>query len=625
MDVQSLLFSRAAGWTPSKAKAWAKSHGFKHGKVHTTAGQVRIRQFDPKGLKVKRTVPFGHGIQAVVAREREEEMAAKRRRSKKAAAPRRHRRRAREAAVTEAPWTKAKRRAAGKKAAKTRKRRKAQRRAAARRGAARRKVPIGPLPRKYNESRRRRRRKPAALVMEAPRRRRHKRRRVQAAPSVAAPRRRRRRHARAREAAPVMQASRRRRRHRRHTYEAQAPRRRHYHARARGGGGGGFGVGQFAVAGAAAASWAILAGGVDRLLATYNPTAANKPADKFTSDGAGTLANTLNIASPPHLLRLASGVGFVAVPAIATRFIKNPYVQAGLIGATLGGVAQLFSLLWSNVIVPLLKPKDTSNTGLSTSFIARLYPAEVAAAINIEAKTQALTGGTATGLSGAEAGVGAPDVGPFALSDYPDAQEALRRQAGMAGPGGPAQPGTPGMGEYPTAAQALRHETGVGQPIHDAIYRHFPQWGADRAQWAAQIALNQPYNIVGALQQAYPGADNSQLYEAARWLHPHVHRHWHRWYSQQGQQPVPIPSPPVPQPAMSTAAVPPPPSGVSQPPDYSPGPPSTPGPGPQIDGSSTNFAKKECACLGDGDLALGFIGEPVEADQVFVNFSSKAA
>jgi len=65
MDIQALLFSRADGWTASKAKEWAKSHGYKHGKVHVTDQYVRIRQFDPKGLKVKRTITLGSGIRAV--------------------------------------------------------------------------------------------------------------------------------------------------------------------------------------------------------------------------------------------------------------------------------------------------------------------------------------------------------------------------------------------------------------------------------------------------------------------------------------------------------------------------------------------------------------------------------
>jgi hypothetical protein len=83
MRPQSLLFSRASGWTVDKAKAWAKSHGFKSGKVDVTSQNIRIRQFDPKGSQTFRTVPFGHGIRAVVAREGKSNMArvsAKRRR-----------------------------------------------------------------------------------------------------------------------------------------------------------------------------------------------------------------------------------------------------------------------------------------------------------------------------------------------------------------------------------------------------------------------------------------------------------------------------------------------------------------------------------------------------------------
>src|SRR5574341_476305 len=108
MDVQSLLFSRADGWTVSKAKAWAKSHGYKHSKSDVTDQYIRIRQFDPKGVKVKRTITFGRGIRAVVAREVQEERMAKstqeaRRKRRKYSSPRRRRRRTREvAAVAEA-------------------------------------------------------------------------------------------------------------------------------------------------------------------------------------------------------------------------------------------------------------------------------------------------------------------------------------------------------------------------------------------------------------------------------------------------------------------------------------------------------------------------------------------
>src|SRR5580692_10790152 len=69
MQTQSLLFSRAEGWTVEKAKVWAKKHGHKSNKVDVTDQYVRLRQLDPKGFQVKRTVPFGKGIRAVVARE----------------------------------------------------------------------------------------------------------------------------------------------------------------------------------------------------------------------------------------------------------------------------------------------------------------------------------------------------------------------------------------------------------------------------------------------------------------------------------------------------------------------------------------------------------------------------
>src|SRR5271154_7133339 len=86
-NIQSLLFGRDAGWTVEKSKAWAKANGYKHGKVDVTDQYIRIRQFDPKGLKVKRTITLGHGIKAVVARE--EDTAMKSRRTSKKGSSRR--------------------------------------------------------------------------------------------------------------------------------------------------------------------------------------------------------------------------------------------------------------------------------------------------------------------------------------------------------------------------------------------------------------------------------------------------------------------------------------------------------------------------------------------------------
>jgi hypothetical protein len=67
MKVQSLLFSRPQ-WSEGRAKAWARSHGFRSGKVDVTEHHIRLRQSAPGGKHVFRTKRFGNGISAVVAR-----------------------------------------------------------------------------------------------------------------------------------------------------------------------------------------------------------------------------------------------------------------------------------------------------------------------------------------------------------------------------------------------------------------------------------------------------------------------------------------------------------------------------------------------------------------------------
>lgn len=225
------------------------------------------------------------------------------------------------------------------------------------------------------------------------------------------------------------------------------------------------GVAEFAVTLVSGGIGFVLADGLDRFLATYNPSAeGEKPKDKFTSDGAGTLANTLNIASPPGIARIAAGVGMTALPAIGAMYTSG-YVRRSLEGIAIGSGASFFKTLWNNVIMPYLKPKDVSAASLQKSYIARLYPAEVAACINRKQEQTAVSSsGGAGALSGAP-GVG--DVGPFALQgpeSYPSASEALA--AGVRGtPGGnyPTVQNTWGTGEesYPTAAQALARQTGT--------------------------------------------------------------------------------------------------------------------------------------------------------------------
>jgi hypothetical protein len=206
--------------------------------------------------------------------------------------------------------------------------------------------------------------------------------------------------------------------------------------------GGGMGMGEMALMGISGGFGFVLADGLDRFLATYNPSGATRPTDKFTSDGTGTLANTLNIASMPDWKRLAAGVGVTAMPAVGAMFVKNPYGRATLEGMAIGSGISAFRTLWNNIIMPLLIGKDTTVPALQKSYVARLYPAEVAAHINKAAKPSS-SGALSDG----------PDVGPFALADsspYPDAAQALRNATGLHGDS-----------PYESAAQALRNATGV--------------------------------------------------------------------------------------------------------------------------------------------------------------------
>jgi hypothetical protein len=474
MDVQSLLFDRDAGWTPSTAKAWAKSHGYKYGKVHSTDQYVRIRQFDPKGFKVKRTIPFGRGIRAVVAREREGD------RSMTIQEARRSRRRR---TTKEAPKRKPKRRRAASKAARKPRRRRA---SEARRSRPRRRRAAAPMvmetkrkPRRVRRVRRKARRATEWRGDSAGHRkaaRKGWRRKKKAA---------RRSTRRTREPSVVAEATKRRRPRRarrtreyNYTMEARRSRRGGRRTREAAKGQRGMQMAQLAIAVASGGLGFVIADGLDRLLSTYDPAATEKPKDKFTSDGAGTLANTLNVASPPGFMRLAAGLGVAAVPAVGAAFVVNPFLRSSLEGAAIGAGVNLFKTLWNNLLMPALRPKDTSPASLQKSYIARLYPAEVAAAINLAAKKDATTGKMAEGPYPAAgvlsnqpaAGVGAQaDVGPFAVgaeSPYPDAAQALRSAAGVQGPGGdyPTQQNVWGTGaqvaEYPTAAQAM----GTGAP-----------------------------------------------------------------------------------------------------------------------------------------------------------------
>lgn len=454
MRPQSLLFSRAAGWTTSKSKAWAKAHGYRYGKVDVTDQYIRIRQFDPKGSKVQRTVPFGRGIRAVVAREDVNSMAttkeARRRRSrskKKKPVARKRRRKARRVKTTvRASRPRRRRMKAARRARrapmvmeaprKKRRRRRSRRVSAWKRDAAghAKAARKGWRKRKAKKTVRRRRRKTREMVMEAPRkRRRRSRRRVRAV--AESPRRRRKSY----------------RRRSRGVFEASR---------------GGMGIGAMIGAIAASGFGFVIADGVDRLLATYNPSATEKPKDKFTSDGTGSMANTLNIAAMPNWKRLVAGGALTVVPALGAAYIDNKYVKIALGGTAFGAGISLFNTIWKNVLMPMLIGKDTSTPVLQKSYLARLYPAEVAAHINMAARKGA-DGKTPEGpYSTAGALSGTKDVGPFAVggdSPYPSTEQALRRQAGTGDyPTTQNTWGTGGDSPYPTAAQALRKEAGMG-------------------------------------------------------------------------------------------------------------------------------------------------------------------
>lgn len=297
----------------------------------------------------------------------------------------------------------------------------------------------------------------------------------------------------------------------------------------------------------------VLADGLDRFLATYNPSSTDpKPTDKFTSDGAGTLANTLNVAAMPNWQRLAAGAGVLAVPAIGAAYIDQPMVKCTLQGVAFGAGIKLFSTLWNNVLMPMLVGKDTSTPALQKSTIARLYPAEVAARINMT-QTPPQTAVSSTG-SGALSG--AADVGPFALS---------------------------GESPYPDAAQALRRETGIhGSAAGNALPTVQNTWGTGASAAGG---------ILPTVQQAM-GAGGS----AAGGTLPTAAQAMRRDYAGMS---APAGHGNPGQPGLSA--------------DWQPGPPPGPGPGPQAE----PHTDPACGCIGENNPFLGFIGDAEEKDTLY--------
>ena len=454
--------------------------------------------------------------------------------------------------------------------------------------------------------------------------------------TVAAPRhhKRRRKSHKTRE---LSVAAPRRRRHKHHTRETSMVKSRRHYARA-----GklsklstmGKKLGKLALYAAVAGVGFTLSDGVDRFLATYNPTHEKKPTNKFTSDGAGTLANALNVASSPHALRIANAVGQVLVPAFVSMYVKNPLARSSMESYAVGAGVKAFSLLWTNVLMPMLGAHKTGDDPkkLMGSVIARLYPAEVAAKMNMDQKP------TAEGALS-----GGPDVGPFAIgapSPYPDAVEALQRQAGVSD-----------NETYPTAAQALRKQTGVDGPYGfrpappTGRYGNNPiinRWHGAHPQfqpggYAHSVAMSRQW---GRFQSpSAPGHHHHHCMLRAKTMYPsYTAEQLHSWclahpysthpylYVGPTQNPVTgvisapqdltdtglspeeqanaAPPNAAPAPAPFPPAVVPTPDPVG-PPTYAPGPGTSPGPGPQPVSTS------DCGC-GDDNKFLGFIGDAQE-------------
>ena len=188
---------------------------------------------------------------------------------------------------------------------------------------------------------------------------------------------------------------------------------------------------------------------VDRYLATYDPSAATPPTDRFTGGTNGTLANTLNISSPPSMIRLGAGVGVTALFGLGAYVVKNSLGRSALQGAMVGAGVNLFKLVWNAwVMGNLLKPAAADQATMQKSLGARLYPAEVVAAQNLASNPPAYT--SPQGLNRAPQqqqhmpaappparpqGVG--DPGPFAIAPAaPPAPQGLARPAAPANTNG---------------------------------------------------------------------------------------------------------------------------------------------------------------------------------------------
>ena len=345
----------------------------------------------------------------------------------------------------------------------------------------------------------------------------------------------------------------------------------------------------------------LLADGVDRFLATYDPANATKAGkDKFTSDGTGMLGNALNVASAPDLYRYGALGALTLLPLGGSLFIKHKTIRSSVEGIGLGAGIKLATTLWETLLMPMLIGKDTTAPTLQKSWIARLYPAEVSAAINVKSGKAALssggansTAGTLSGGAEREVGVG-KDAGPFALGRLRMGQVETyaggRRSSGRgsrewirptwftpkrldalesamhpnavavdpnaapvavdpnAAPVAYAQPAWPAhFGE-----RHLWGLRGVGDAVQDIAHTIEAQTGVHPAHAvnAAMHVAGEPHDITQALQRALPHIRREILVECGRHVHPHVARmHDHarhprehaEWMNERAAEGIPAP------------------------------------------------------------------------------------
>lgn len=64
--LQSIIFNKAYGWTPTKAASWCIARGYRVPKIHETKKFIRIRQHDPVKNVTYRIAKVGDGVEFIM-------------------------------------------------------------------------------------------------------------------------------------------------------------------------------------------------------------------------------------------------------------------------------------------------------------------------------------------------------------------------------------------------------------------------------------------------------------------------------------------------------------------------------------------------------------------------------